>query len=399
MATQPLMNVFNRLSVAFDHGEGAWLYDTDGNKYLDALCGIAVTGLGHAHPAVTRAISEQAGKLIHCSNLYTIPLQEQLAAKLTRISGMDNAFFANSGAEANEAAIKLARRYGHGRNIDNPAIIVMEQSFHGRTLATLSATGNRASQQGFEPLVSGFVRVPFDDVEAVRQVARNNPNVVAILVEPVQGEGGIHIPADDYLQQLREICDQHQWLLMLDEVQSGNGRTGRYFAYQHTDILPDVVTTAKGLGNGFPIGACLARGIAAEVLTPGSHGTTYGGNPLACAAAIAVVDTIEQDNLCQRATELGNRIADGFRIQLGGATYVKEIRNKGLMIGIELAEAGSELAVLAKVKGILLNVTGGGRVVRLLPPLILSDQEADLLVNTVAQLIRVYAGEERDSAN
>jgi acetylornithine aminotransferase len=393
------MNVFNRLSVAFDHGEGAWLYDTDGNKYLDALCGIAVTGLGHAHPAVTRAISEQAGKLIHCSNLYTIPLQEQLAAKLTRISGMDNAFFANSGAEANEAAIKLARRYGHGRNIDNPVIIVMEQSFHGRTLATLSATGNRASQQGFEPLVSGFVRVPFDDVEAVRQVARNNPNVVAILVEPVQGEGGIHIPADDYLQQLREICDQHQWLLMLDEVQSGNGRTGRYFAYQHTDILPDVVTTAKGLGNGFPIGACLARGIAAEVLTPGSHGTTYGGNPLACAAAIAVVDTIEQDNLCQRATELGNRIADGFRIQLGGATYVKEIRNKGLMIGIELAEAGSELAVLAKVKGILLNVTGGGRVVRLLPPLILSDQEADLLVNTVAQLIRVYAGEERDSAN
>jgi acetylornithine aminotransferase len=393
------MNVFNRLSVAFDHGEGAWLYDTDGNKYLDALCGIAVTGLGHAHPAVTRAISEQAGKLIHCSNLYTIPLQEQLAAKLTRISGMDNAFFANSGAEANEAAIKLARRYGHGRNIDNPVIIVMEQSFHGRTLATLSATGNRASQQGFEPLVSGFVRVPFDDVEAVRQVARNNPNVVAILVEPIQGEGGIHIPADDYLQQLREICDQHQWLLMLDEVQSGNGRTGRYFAYQHTDILPDVVTTAKGLGNGFPIGACLARGIAAEVLTPGSHGTTYGGNPLACAAAIAVVDTIEQDNLCQRATELGNRIADGFRIQLGGATYVKEIRNKGLMIGIELAEAGSELAVLAKVKGILLNVTGGGRVVRLLPPLILSDQEADLLVNTVAQLIRVYAGEERDSAN
>lgn len=399
MATQPLMNVFNRLSVAFDHGEGAWLYDTDGNKYLDALCGIAVTGLGHAHPAVTRAISEQAGKLIHCSNLYTIPLQEQLAAKLTRISGMDNAFFANSGAEANEAAIKLARRYGHGRNIDNPAIIVMEQSFHGRTLATLSATGNRASQQGFEPLVSGFVRVPFDDVEAVRQVARNNPNVVAILVEPIQGEGGIHIPADDYLQQLREICDQHQWLLMLDEVQSGNGRTGRYFAYQHTDILPDVVTTAKGLGNGFPIGACLARGIAAEVLTPGSHGTTYGGNPLACAAAIAVVDTIEQDNLCQRATELGNRIADGFHVQLGGATYVKEIRNKGLMIGIELAEAGSELAVLAKVKGILLNVTGGGRVVRLLPPLILSDQEADLLVNTVAQLIRVYAGEERDSAN
>ncbi len=399
MATQPLMNVFNRLSVAFEHGEGAWLYDTAGNKYLDALCGIAVTGLGHAHPAVTRAISEQAAKLIHCSNIYTIPLQEQLAEKLTRISGMDNAFFANSGAEANEAAIKLARRYGHNRNIDNPTIIVMEQSFHGRTLATLSATGNRATQQGFEPLVGGFVRVPFDDVEAVRQVANNNPNVVAILVEPIQGEGGIHIPAADYLNQLRQICDEQQWLLMLDEVQTGNGRTGRYFAYQHNDILPDVVTTAKGLGNGFPIGACLARGIAAETLTPGSHGTTYGGNPLACATAIAVVDTIEQDNLCPRAEALGNRIADGFRAQLGGAPYVQEIRNKGLMIGIELAEAGSELAVLAKVKGILLNVTGGGRVVRLLPPLIMSDQEADLLVNTVAQLIRVYAGEERDSAN
>ncbi len=399
MATQPLMNVFNRLSVAFEHGEGAWLYDTAGNKYLDALCGIAVTGLGHAHPAVTRAISEQATKLIHCSNIYTIPLQEQLAEKLIRVSGMDNAFFANSGAEANEAAIKLARRYGHSRNIDNPTIIVMEQSFHGRTLATLSATGNRATQQGFEPLVGGFVRVPFDDVEAVRQVARNNPSVVAILVEPIQGEGGIHIPAADYLNQLRQICDEQQWLLMLDEVQTGNGRTGRYFAYQHNDILPDVVTTAKGLGNGFPIGACLARGIAAEILTPGSHGTTYGGNPLACATAIAVVDTIVQDNLCQRAETLGNRIADGFRAQLGGAPYVKEIRNKGLMIGIELTEAGSELAVLAKVKGILLNVTGGGRVVRLLPPLIMSDQEADLLVNTVAQLIRVYAGEERDSAN
>ncbi|GAA0690122.1 aspartate aminotransferase family protein [Marinobacterium maritimum] len=399
MATQPLMNVFNRLSVAFEHGEGAWLYDTAGNKYLDALCGIAVTGLGHAHPAVTRAISEQAAKLIHCSNIYTIPLQEQLAEKLTRISGMDNAFFANSGAEANEAAIKLARRYGHNRKIENPTIIVMEQSFHGRTLATLSATGNRATQQGFEPLVGGFVRVPFDDVEAVRQVARNNPNVVAILVEPIQGEGGIHIPAADYLNQLRQICDEQQWLLMLDEVQTGNGRTGRYFAYQHNDILPDVVTTAKGLGNGFPIGACLARGIAAETLTPGSHGTTYGGNPLACATALAVVDTIEQDNLCQRAEVLGNRIADGFRAQLGDAPYVQEIRNKGLMIGIELTEAGSELAVLAKVKGILLNVTGGGRVVRMLPPLIMSDQEADLLVNTVVQLIRVYAGEERDSAN
>jgi len=399
MATQPLMNVFNRLSVAFEHGEGAWLYDTDGNKYLDALCGIAVTGLGHAHPAVTRAISEQAAKLVHCSNIYTIKQQEALAAALTRISGMENAFFANSGAEANEAAIKLARRYGHNRNIDTPTIIVMEQSFHGRTMATLSATGNRATQQGFEPLVSGFIQVPYNDVDAVRQVARDNSNVVAILVEPVQGEGGIHIPAPDYLNHLRQICDEQEWLLMLDEVQTGNGRTGRYFAYQHNDILPDVVTTAKGLGNGFPIGACLARGIAAETFTPGSHGTTYGGNPLACATALAVVNTIEQDNLCQRAAALGERIAHGFREQFGDAPYVQEVRNKGLMIGIELTEAGSELVVLAKIKGILLNVTGGGRVVRLLPPLIMTDHDADLMVNTVAQLIRVYAGEERDSAN
>ncbi|MBP0047738.1 aspartate aminotransferase family protein [Marinobacterium sp. AK62] len=398
MATQPLMNVFNRLSVAFEHGEGSWLYDTDGNRYLDALCGIAVTGLGHAHPAVTRAISEQAGKLIHCSNLYTIPLQEELAERLTRISGMENVFFANSGAEANEAAIKLARRYGHARGIDTPTIIVMEQSFHGRTLATLSATGSRSAQQGFEPLVSGFVRVPFDDAEAVRQVAANNSNVVAVLVEPIQGEGGVHIPADDYLNQLRAICDEHDLLLMLDEVQTGNGRTGQYFAYQHTDILPDVVTTAKGLGNGFPIGACLARGVAAEVFTPGAHGTTYGGNPLACAVGIAVVDTIVQDGLCARAEALGNRIRAAFEAEIGEASYVQEVRNKGLMIGIELTEAGTELAVLAKVKGILLNITGGGRVIRLLPPLIMSDQEADLLVSTVSQLIRVYAGEELDSA-
>ncbi len=398
MATQPLMNVFNRLSVAFERGEGSWLYDTDGNRYLDALCGIAVTGLGHAHPAVTRAISEQAAKLVHCSNLYTIPLQEELAERLTRISGMENAFFANSGAEANEAAIKLARRHGHARGIDNPSIIVMEQSFHGRTLATLSATGNRAVQQGFEPLVSGFVRVPFDDAEAVRQVASNNPNVVAVLVEPIQGEGGVHIPADDYLPQLRTICDEHDLLLMLDEVQTGNGRTGQYFAYQHTDILPDVVTTAKGLGNGFPIGACLARGLAAEVFTPGAHGTTYGGNPLACAAGIAVVDTIVQDGLCARADELGQRICDGFRAELGGAPFIREIRNKGLMIGIEMAEAGTELAVLAKVKGVLLNITGGGHVIRMLPPLTMTNQEADLLVSTVSQLVRVYAGEELDTA-
>lgn len=394
MAVEPIMNTYNRLSVAFDHGEGAWIYDTDGNKYLDALTGIAVCGLGHAHPAITQAISEQAGKLIHTSNLYTIPLQEELAARLTELSGMDSVFFGNSGAEANEAAIKLARRYGHSKGISNPAIIVMDSSFHGRTMATLSATGNRAVQAGFEPLVSGFVRAPFDDVESVKQIAANNCNVVAVLVEPIQGEGGVHIPAPDYLNQLREICDQNDWLLMLDEVQTGNARTGRYFCYQHNDILPDVVTTAKGLGNGMPIGACLARGKAAEVLVPGTHGSTYGGNPLCCAAALAVVKTISEQQLDKRAAELGDRIAAGFSQALADAPYVKEVRHKGLMIAIELNEAGAELAVLAKVKGVLLNVTGGGKVIRMLPALIMTDEQADLLVSTVSQLIKIYAADE-----
>ncbi|EAR60260.1 aspartate aminotransferase family protein [Neptuniibacter caesariensis] len=370
MAVEAIMSTYNRLSVAFERGEGSWLYDTDGNKYLDALCGIAVCGLGHSHPAVTHAICDQASNVIHTSNLYTIPNQQQLAERLTQISGMDNVFFGNSGAEANEAAIKLARRYGHAvKKVENPTIIVMENSFHGRTMATLSATGNRSAQAGFEPLVSGFVRAPYDDVDAIKAIAENNPNVVAILVEPIQGESGIQIPAPDYLNKLRDICDENEWLLMLDEVQSGNGRSGKYFAYQHNDILPDVVTTAKGLGNGVPIGACLARGTAAKILIAGTHGSTYGGNPLSCAAALAVVNTIMDENLCERATELGNKIVAGFEEQIGHADYVKEIRNKGLLIAIELTEAGTELAVLSKVKGILLNVTGGGKVVRMLPPL------------------------------
>lgn len=396
MAVDSIMTTYNRLSVAFDHGEGSWLYDTDGNKYLDALSGIAVCGLGHAHPAVTQAICEQAAKVIHTSNLYTIPLQQQLADKLTQISGMDNVFFGNSGAEANEAAIKLARRYGNTvRKVENPAIIVMENSFHGRTMATLSATGNRAVQAGFEPLVSGFVRAPFDDINAIKTIAENNPNIVAVMVEPIQGESGIQIPADDYLNQLREICDQNEWLLMLDEVQTGNARSGKYFAYQHNGIMPDVVTTAKGLGNGMPIGACLARGKAASVLGAGTHGSTYGGNPLSCAAALAVVNTIESEQLCERATELGNKIVAGFRERLEHADYVKEVRNKGMLIAIELSEAGTELAVLAKVKGILLNVTGGGKVIRLLPPLTMTDDEAELLVNTLSAIIKVYAADER----
>jgi len=397
MAVESIMTTYNRLSVAFERGEGSWLYDTDGNKYLDALSGIAVCGLGHSHPAVTHAICDQASNLLHTSNLYTIPNQQQLADRLTNISGMDNVFFGNSGAEANEAAIKLARRYGHVvRNIENPAIIVMENSFHGRTMATLSATGNRAAQAGFEPLVSGFVRAPYNDIEAIKTIAANNPNIVAILAEPIQGESGIQIPADDYLNQLRDICNANDWLLMLDEVQTGNGRSGKYFAYQHNGILPDVVTTAKGLGNGVPIGACLARGKAAGILIAGTHGSTYGGNPLSCAAALAVVNTIIDENLCDRATELGNRITSGLEEQLGHTDYVEEIRNKGLLIAIQLSEAGTELAVLSKIKGILLNITGGGKVVRLLPPLTMTDSEADLLVNTLSQIIRVYAADERD---
>ncbi|WP_296061056.1 aspartate aminotransferase family protein [uncultured Amphritea sp.] len=394
MSTQPIMNTYSRLSVAFDHGQGCWLFDTDGNKYLDALSGIAVCGLGHAHPAVTTAISEQASQLIHTSNLYTITNQERLAERLTQISGMDNVFFGNSGAEANEAAIKIARKFGHAKGIEKPTIIVMEGSFHGRTMATLSATGNRSAQAGFEPLVGGFVRAPYNDTDAVKNIISNNADVVAILVEPIQGEGGIIIPADDYLNQLREICDANDLLLMLDEVQTGNGRTGTYFAYQQNGILPDVVTTAKGLGNGVPIGACLAHGKAADILTPGSHGSTYGGNPLCCAAALAVVNTITEEKLDQRAAVLGNRIAEGFRTQLGDASYVKEIRNKGLLLAIELTEAGTELAVLSKVKGVLLNVTGGGKVVRMLPPLIMSDTEAELLVNTVSRIIKVYMADE-----
>jgi acetylornithine aminotransferase len=396
MSVDSIMTTYNRLSVAFDHGEGSWLYDTDGNKYLDALSGIAVCGLGHAHPAVTQAICEQAAKVIHTSNLYTIPLQQQLADKLTQLSGMDNVFFGNSGAEANEAAIKLARRYGNTvKKVEKPAIIVMENSFHGRTMATLSATGNRAVQAGFEPLVSGFVRAPFDDIEAIKTIASNNPNIVAVLVEPIQGESGIQIPASDYLNQLRSVCDENDWLLMLDEVQTGNARSGKYFSYQHNEILPDVVTTAKGLGNGMPIGACLARGKAAAILGTGTHGSTYGGNPLSCAAALAVVNTIETENLCDRATELGNKIVAGFKDRLEQADYVKEVRNQGMLIAIELTEAGTELAVLAKVKGILLNVTGGGKVIRLLPPLTMTDDEAELLVNTLSAIIRVYAADER----
>jgi acetylornithine aminotransferase len=380
------MNTYARLPISFVRGEGATLWDSEGKSYLDALAGIAVCGLGHAHPAVTETICSQAAQLMHTSNLFGIPAQEQLGVLLIEQSGMDKAFFCNSGAEANEAAIKLARLHGHKCAIDNPAIIVMESSFHGRTMATLTATGNRKVQAGFEPLVQGFVRVPYNDIESIRTVANHNKNIVAILVEPVQGEGGVNVPDENYLSAIREICDQHNWLMMLDEIQTGIGRTGKMFAFQHSTIKPDVMTLAKGLGNGFPIGACLARGAAAELFQPGYHGTTYGGNPLGCSVAHTVVSTIVQNNLMQRATELGLRMVTEFELALGDQKFIKDIRGIGLMIGIELDRPCGELVKLALNAGLIINVTAGS-VIRLLPPLIISDAEAEQIVQMVTQLI------------
>ena len=382
-----VMPTYARLPVSFERGEGVWLWDTDGKRYLDALSGIAVCNLGHAHPAVTAAIATQAGKLVHTSNLYQVGLQEDLADNLANASGMDNVFFCNSGAEANEAAIKLARKYGHGMGVDEPVIVVMENSFHGRTLATLSATGNRKVQEGFEPLVGGFKRVPFDDIQAVSAI--NDPNVVAILVEPVQGEGGVRIPSPDYLERLREICDQRQWLLMLDEVQTGMGRTGSLFAFQQTSILPDVVTLAKALGNGVPIGACLARATAAETLTVGKHASTFGGNPLACAAAQAVLKTLREENLVEHARILGSAIAKHLRAALSGNPHLIEVRNKGLMIGIQLDKPCGALVGLALEQGLLINVTAQ-TTIRLLPPLILTDEQAQLLVGQLSGIVNAY---------
>jgi acetylornithine/N-succinyldiaminopimelate aminotransferase len=389
-----LMNTYARQPVSFVRGEGVWLYDAEGNRYLDALAGVAVNGLGHAHPKLVKAISDQAAKLIHVSNVYHINEQEQLADKLCEISGMDKVFFCNSGCEANEASIKLARLYGHNKGIKTPEIIVMEKAFHGRTLATLSATGNRKTQAGFEPLVSGFVRVPYDDVEAVKQVAAHNPNVVAILVEPVQGEGGINIPHDakGYLEQLRAICDANGWLLMVDEVQTGIGRTGTWFAFQHTNIVPDVMSLAKGLGSGVPIGACVAKGVAAETFTYGKHGSTFGGNPLATAAGIATLSTIEEDDLRAHAKAMGDVICDAFRVALANETGVVAVRNAGLMIGVELDRPCGDLVKRALAEKVLINVTAD-KVIRLLPPLVINQAEAEQLVAVLAKIIKQFLSE------
>jgi len=387
------MNTYQRLPVAFERGTGCWLSDKNGRRYLDVVAGVAVCGLGHSHPTFLRAIAEQAGKLIHTSNLYQIERQEQLADRLAAISGMDEMFFCNSGCEANEAALKLARLYGHAKNVDAPAVIVMENAFHGRTIATLSATGSRKVQAGFEPLVPGFVRVPFDDLGAIRKVAENNRNVVAVLVELIQGEAGIHLCHAEYLRGLREICDANQWLLMLDEVQSGTGRTGKWFAFQHSNIKPDVVTLAKGLGNGVPIGVCLAAGSAAGVFKPGNHGSTFGGNPLACAAALATLAIIESENLMENAVKIGDFIRSELKVKLAAAGGVREVRGTGLMIGIELDYPCGTLTQQALDAGLLINVTHDN-VIRLLPPLALKREEAEQLISILVPLIAAFLADQ-----
>ncbi|MDA8782409.1 aspartate aminotransferase family protein [bacterium] len=389
MSTDALMNTYGARAATLVKGEGAWLWDNEGNRYLDALSGIAVCGLGHSHPAIANALTEQASSLVHCSNFFAIPNQQMLGDKLCSVSGMSKVFFGNSGAEANEAAIKMARLHGHKKGIELPTVLVMDNAFHGRTLATLSASGGRRVQAGFEPLVRGFARASFDDMESLETVAENNPNICAILVEPIQGEGGIRVASSNYLKQLREFCDQRGWLLMLDEVQTGNGRTGKYFYFQHSGIIPDVVTTSKGLANGVPIGACLAHGEAAELMQPGNHGSTFGGNPLACAAALATINTVQEQHLSERAAILGERIMAGFKSALAGVEHVVEIRGKGCMIGIELNKPCKSLFPAAMAKGLIVNVTADS-VIRLLPPFIMTDEEADQVVAILSPLIKAF---------
>lgn len=392
MNTKALMNTYGERAATLIRGDGVWLWDEKGNKYLDALSGIAVCGLGHAHKSISTALTEQAETLVHCSNYFSMPNQNKLAEKICKVSGMHKAFFCNSGAEANEAAIKIARLFGNNKGLKIPTILVMDNAFHGRTLATISASGGRRVQAGFEPLVSGFARGPFDDIPALEKIADNNPNICAVFVEPIQGEGGIRVPSLGYLKELREVCNRHDWLLMLDEVQTGNGRTGQYFCYQHTDIIPDVVTTSKGLGNGVPIGACLAAGKASELMQPGNHGSTFGGNPLACAAALSMIQTLEDQNLIPRTLEIGNRIMTGLERELRSLPHVKDIRGLGCMIGIELNKPCKSLFNEAMLNGLVINVTDES-VIRLLPPFIFTNQHADMVVDILAPLIRKFNGD------
>lgn len=384
--TSHIMPTYERLPVTFTKGEGAWLWDQNNKRYLDALSGIAVCNLGHAHPAVHEAISKQSKTLLHTSNLYGIEPQEELASQLCHLSGMENVFFCNSGAEANEAAIKIARLYGHEKGIETPAILVMKQSFHGRTMGTLSATGNPKVQEGFSPLLPGFIHVTFNDINAIKAALKLHNNIVAIFLEPIQGEGGVNIPTESYLNEVRAICDQNELLMMLDEVQTGIARTGAWFAFQHNNITPDVCTLAKALGNGMPIGACMAKGKAAKLLTAGKHGSTFGGNFLASSAALAVLKTIEDEDICQQATDKGLAINTKLSAALKNNKHLVEVRNKGMMIGIELNTPCTQLVQLALEAELLINVTNNSTI-RLLPPLILDDNQIDLLVDTLVTLI------------
>ena len=384
-----LSPIYGRLPVAFTHGEGIWLWDTHGKRYLDALSGIGVSCLGHAHPALVKAISEQAARVIHTSNLYEVPLQESLAQRITAISGMTEVFFANSGAEANEGAIKLARLYGHLKGVKVPTIITMDSSWHGRTLGTLAATGSEKARQGFGPLPEGFIQVTYNKLQAIEDAASACPDVVAVLIEVLQGEGGIR-PSDlDYLKDLRKLCDARGWLMMIDEVQSGIGRTGKWLAHQWAQILPDVLTLAKGLGGGVPIGAVAARGPAAGILKPGHHGTTFGGGPLVCAAALAVLDTLETEGLLKSAETVGDILKGRLKAGLSNTPGVVDIRGQGLMLGIELDRPCGDLVKMALEQGLLINVTRD-RVVRLLPPLILTEAQAQTLADTLVPLIKTF---------
>jgi acetylornithine aminotransferase len=396
MTASHLMQTYAPQQIAFARGEGAWLWDTEGRKYLDGLAGIAVNGLGHAHPALVRALCEQAGKLIHTSNLFRVPEQERAAERICALARMDNAFFCNSGAEANEAAIKIARLHGHQRGVESPTIVVMEKAWHGRTLATLSATGSRKAQAGFEPLMGGFLRVPYDDFAAVERLA-DNPSIVAVLMEVLQGEGGINVASPEYLRKMRELCDRKQWLLMIDEVQSGIGRTGKWFAHQWAGIVPDVMPLAKGLGSGVPIGACLARGVAAKVFKPGNHGTTFGGGPLVSVAALTTLDVIERDGLIDHAKKMGEAIRGGLARELSGVAGVKEIRGMGLMLGVELDRPCGDIVRRALGAGLITNVTAD-RVIRLLPPLIIKEEEARLLVSILAPIVKAFLAEASAAA-
>lgn len=389
-----LITSYNPLPITFTHGQGVWLYDEQGKAYLDGLSGIAVCGLGHAHPEVTQTIQHQAARLLHTSNTFHIKEQEVLAEKLTAMAGMGQVFFSNSGAEANEAAIKLSRLYGHKKGLETPSVIVMEGAFHGRTMATLTASGSRKVQAGFEPLVPGFIRASYNNIDVLKKIAEVRDNVVAIMLEPIQGEGGIIVPDADYLQAVAQLCQEHEWLLILDEVQTGNGRTGKLFACMHAQVQPDVLTTAKGLGNGVPIGACLMSNKACDLFKPGNHGSTFGGNPLACAVALTVLSIIERDRLSERAAIAGLRLQEMLRQELSGVSAVRDIRGLGLMLGIELDRPAADARLIGLKHGVLFNVTAEN-VIRLLPPLIISDNEMEELVTRLGKSIKEFTASKR----